>query len=78
MLQRSSRRSIRTCVSPPMENPACAAFEEYEEVPETVLLDFTEYDFMWVSSKLSGVTGALGAEAVELINWLLRFGCASE
>ena len=28
------------CVSP-VENPTCAAFEEYREVPETVPLDFT-------------------------------------
>ena len=45
---------------------------------ETVPLDFTEYDITWVSSKLSGATGALGAEAIELINWLLRSGCVSE
>ena len=24
---------------PPMENPTCAAFEEYKEVPETVPID---------------------------------------
>ena len=63
---------------PPMENPTCAALEEYEDVPETVPLDFTEDDVMWVTSKLSGAAGALGAEAMELHNWLLRFGCASE
>ena len=33
---------------------------------------------MWVASKLSGAAGALGAEAMELRNWLLRFECASE
>ena len=49
-----------------MENPTCAAFEEYEDVPETVTLDFTEYDVTWVASKLSGAAGALGAEAIEL------------
>ena len=27
---------------PPVENPTCTAFEKYEEVPETVPLDFTE------------------------------------
>ena len=26
---------------PPIENPPCAAFEEYGDVPETVPLDFT-------------------------------------
>ena len=62
---------------PPVENPECAAFEEYEDVPETLLLDFTEDDVMWVASKISGAAGALGAEAMELRNWLLCFGCAS-
>ena len=33
---------------------------------------------MWVASKLSGAAGALGAEAVELRNWLLRFRCLLE
>ena len=61
----------------PVENPKCATFEEYEEVPETVPLDFTEDDVTWIVSKLSGASGALGAEAIELCNWLLRFGCAS-
>ena len=63
---------------PPMENPACAAFEEYGEVPQTVPLDFTENDVTWVSSKLSGTAGALGAEVIELRNQILCFGCASE
>ena len=60
-----------------MENPTCAAFEEYEEVPETVLLDFTEYDLMWVASKLYGAVGALVTKENELINWFFHFGCAS-
>ena len=63
---------------PPVENPMCTAFEEYNEVPETVPFDFTEDDVTWVASKLSGAAGALGAEAMELRNFLLHFGCASE
>ena len=43
-----------------------------------VPLDLTEDDMMWVASKLSRATGALGAEAIDMHNWLLRFGCASE
>ena len=58
---------------PPVENPTCAAFEVYEDVPERVPLDFTEDNATWVASKLSGTAGALGAEAMELRNWLLRF-----
>ena len=49
---------------PPVENPVCAAFEVYEDVSETVPLDFTEDDVTWVASKLSGAAGALGAEAM--------------
>ena len=64
--------------APPMEKPTYAAFEEYKDAPETVPLDFTEDDVTWVTSKLSGAAGALGADAMELQNWLLRFGCASE
>ena len=63
---------------PPMENPACAAFEKYEDIPETVRLDFTEDDVTWVASKLYGAAGSQGSEAMELHNWLLRFGCSSE
>ena len=36
------------CV-PPVENPTSAAFEEYEEMPETVPLDFTEDYLTWVA-----------------------------
>ena len=62
----------------PVENPVCAAFEEYEDVPQMVPLDFMEDDVMWVASKFSGAAGALGAEAMELRNWLFCFGCASK
>ena len=77
-LQRSSGRSTWTCVSPPVENPICVAFKENKEFSETVPLDFTEDDVTWVASKLSGAAGALGAEAIELRNWLLCFRGASE
>ena len=40
-----------------------------------VPLDFTEDDLTWVASKISGAAGTLGAEVIELRNWLLRFGC---
>ena len=62
---------------PSAKNPVCTAFEEYGEVPETVPLDFMEDDVTWVASKLFGGAGALGAEAIEMRNWILRFGCLS-
>ena len=37
-----------------------------------------EDDITWAASKLSGAAGALGAEEIELYNWFLHFGCASE
>ena len=77
-LLRFPGRNTYTRESPPVENPTCAAFEEYGEVPETVHLDFKEDDLTWIASKLSITTGVLGAEAIELRNWLLRFGCTSE
>ena len=46
----------------------CTAFEEYEEVPETVPLHFSKGDVTWVTSKLSGAAGALRAKAIVLIN----------
>ena len=58
---------------PPVENPTCTAFEDYGEVPKTVPLKFTEDDTTWVTSKFSGAAGVLGAEAIEMRNWLLRF-----
>ena len=60
---------------PPVENPTCAAIKEYEEVPETAPIEFTEGDITWVASNMSGAAGTLGAEAIELRNWLLCFGC---
>ena len=56
----------------------CAAFEENEEVPETVPLDFMEDYVTWATSNISSVVGALGAEPIELINWILCFVCVLE
>ena len=62
----------------PVVDLACAVFEEYEDMPKMVPLEFTEDDVTWVASKLSSAAGALGAEAIELRNCLLCFGCLSE
>ena len=63
---------------PPVENPMCASFEDYEDVPKTVPLNFTKDDVTWVASKFSGAAGVMGVEAMELRNWLLCFRCTSE
>ena len=65
------------CVTP-VENPVCISFEEYEDMPEIVSLEFTEDEVPRVASMLSGAAGALGAETIELHNWFLHLGCASE
>ena len=44
--QSFSRRSIRTCMPPPVETPACTSFKRYEDVPKTVPLELTEDDVM--------------------------------
>ena len=56
----------------------CAAFKDYREVLEMDTLNFLEYDVMWVVFKLSSASGALGSEAIEIINWLICFICALE
>ena len=43
-----------------------------------VPLDSTEDDVTWVASRLYGAADALVVEAIELHNWLFRFGCLSE
>ena len=43
-----------------------------------VLLDFSEIDVTWLASKLSGAAVSLGAEALEMKNWIIQFGCDSE
>ena len=75
---RSSLGEAPRHACPPVENPVCTAFEEYGDVPEMLPPDFTKDDVTVVTSKLSGAAGALRAEAIEIINWILCFGCASE
>ena len=47
-------------------------------MPKTISLNFTEDNVTWVASNISGAAGTLGAEDVEMRNWLLCVGCASE
>ena len=67
---------IHAC--PPVENPICKTFKEYEEVPKRIPLEFTEDGITCVMSSLSSTGGTLGEEAIELSNWLICFGCTLE
>ena len=58
--------------------PICYAFERYDEVPETMPLDFLEDGVTWVAPNISSSAGKLGAEDLEIKNWLLQFVWASK
>ena len=45
---------------------------------ETVPLNFSENVIPWLVSNISGATGALVVEVIEIKHWILGFGCASE
>jgi hypothetical protein len=63
---------------PDMEDDARGSFEHYDEVPEAVPLVITGDVVEKVASRLSGGAGPGGSDAVDLRNWLLRFGAESE
>ena len=66
------------CV-PPVDNTSCAAFDEYEDVPKTLPLDFMVDDLTLVASNISGAAGVLKrGMSIDLRNWLVCFGYASE
>jgi hypothetical protein len=56
---------------------ADGAFEPYPDLPAPILVCITQDDVEAVSSRLSGAAGPGGTDAVELSNWLLRFGWAA-
>ena len=63
---------------PNMGNPQLGIFEEYPETPEPIPLCVTVDTIETVAAKLSGGGGPSGTDAVDLCNWLLRFGAESE
>ena len=63
---------------PSAENTTCADFNEYKEVPKIISLDSMVNDVTWVTSKLSDATGTLSAEAIDMRDRLIRFGCTPE
>jgi hypothetical protein len=57
---------------------ADGAFEPYPNLPAPVPVCVTQDDVEAVSSRLAGAAGPGGTDAVDLANWLLRFGRESE
>jgi hypothetical protein len=54
------------------------AFEPYDATPTAIPVDITAEVVETVATKLSGAAGLGGTDAVDLRNWLLRFGRESE
>ena len=68
---------------PDLRDPASVeeadgAFEPYPDLPAPVPVCITQDDVEAISSRLSGAAGPGGTDAVDLANWLLRFGRESE
>jgi hypothetical protein len=63
---------------PDMTDPDRGSFEPYDEVPEPIPLVISGDVVEQVASRLSGGAGPGGSDAVDLRNWLLRFGAESE
>jgi hypothetical protein len=58
--------------------PALEDFEEYEVVPDFVVIDVTEEVVEQVSARLSGSAGPGGSDAQSVQHWMLRHGQASQ
>jgi hypothetical protein len=68
---------------PPLRDPTFlhspdSAFEPYPELPTAIPICVTPEDVELISSHLSGAAGPGGTDAVDLSNWLLRFGSESD
>ena len=69
---------------PPLRDPLYlhspdSAFEPYPETPTAIpICVLTPDDVELISSRLSGGAGPGGTDAVDLSNWLLRFGAESD
>jgi hypothetical protein len=63
---------------PPAVGGETGAFEDYAAVPTAIPVDFTKETVEAVATRLSGAAGPGRTDAVDLRNWLLRFGKESE
>jgi len=72
---RSKHPALRV---PELDTPDCKVFESYPELPAAIPMEVTAEHVELVASRLSGAAGCGGTDAVDLRNWLLRFGAQSE
>ena len=63
---------------PDLDVPDCKVFEPYPTVPTAIPMEVTAEHIEKVASRLSGAAGPGGTDAVDLRNWLIRFGANSE
>ena len=63
---------------PTSTGDAEGAFEPYPDLPAPVPVCVSQDDVEAISSRLTGAAGPGGTDAVDLANWLLRFGRESE
>ena len=61
-----------------MEDTSLGIFEDYDNVPEPLPIQATATMVEDMAGKLGGSAGLSGVDAVNLHNWLLRYGTASE
>jgi hypothetical protein len=64
--------------APNLQDPGWGSFEPYRDVPEPVPIKITGDVVKDVASHLSGGAGPGSTDAIDLKNWLLRFGAESE
>jgi hypothetical protein len=65
----------------PLHEPSdvgSATFEKYSEIPDPPYIDVTQDMIQKVATRLSGAAGPSGIDAVDLQNWLLRYGKESK
>jgi hypothetical protein len=83
LIEFSNRLTLFLTKHPALCNPvsvgdADGAFEPYPDLPAPIPVCITQDDVEAVSSRLSGAARPGGTDAVELSNWLLRFGRESK
>jgi hypothetical protein len=73
-----SKHPLMRDPAPDLTDRDRGSFEPYSSLPEAVAIEITGDVVEKVALKLSGAAGPGGTDAVDLRNWLLRFGAESE